>query len=259
MAEIAVAPSRSRLLRRSNSTASLFIKDTVTKPKVNDLLSSVATMLHCQLTKDEGSKPTDANDPFYFFREDTYVKKKTDKLPTPEEMFAFLHGMMRVGEFPLECSIIALVYINRLIGLTRRPLTVATWKPVLTVAIMVSQKVWDDNPLANLDFCVLYPVLSCRQLNALEARFLALIQYKLIVTASLFARYTFELFSIAEVTKVDRLSVKRAEELDIRGGTQYGPPKPTKRELALLPKPKQVSADDASSKRVSNRRFVVWF
>jgi hypothetical protein len=58
--------------------------------------------------------------------------------------------------------------------------------------------VWDDNPLANADFAILYPVLNVRQINDLEVKFLLLLQYKLTVPGSLYARYFFELRTICE-------------------------------------------------------------
>ena len=63
---------------------------------------------------------------------------------------------------------------------------------------MVAQKVWDDNPLANADFTILYPVLTLAQVNDLELKFLLLLRYKLTVTPSLYARYYFELRTICE-------------------------------------------------------------
>jgi len=43
---------------------------------------------------------------------------------------------------------------------------------------MVAQKVWDDDPLYNRDFALLYPVMTVKQLNANERRLLRLLTYE---------------------------------------------------------------------------------
>lgn len=63
---------------------------------------------------------------------------------------------------------------------------------------MIAQKVWDDTPLLNADFAVLYPVLNVRVINTLERKFLDLLQFRLGVAPSLYAQYYFELRSICE-------------------------------------------------------------
>ena len=120
---------------------------------------------------------------------------------------------------------------------------------VTTTALLLAQKVWDDNPLANADFSVLYPVLNIKDINALELRFLLLLQYKvctrhpvtpvrscslinpwlllcflwaplqLTVTASLYARYYFELRTICESdSRICHrpLNVAQAAKLELR-------------------------------------------
>lgn len=117
-------------------------------------------------------------------------------LPEADDLCTFLQHVFEVGEFPPECAVILLVYVNRLIGLVNLPLTADNWKPVVMTALTVAQKVWDDNPLCNADFSILYPVLNVKQVNFLELRFLLLLEYKLTVSSSLYARYYFELRTI---------------------------------------------------------------
>jgi hypothetical protein len=65
-------------------------------------------------------------------------------------------------------------------------------------ALVLAQKVWDDTPLINADFSILYPALSVKEINALERKFLDLLEFKLAVSPSLYAQYYFELRSICE-------------------------------------------------------------
>jgi len=48
---------------------------------------------------------------------------------------------------------------------------------VITICILIAQKVWDDIPLYNADFQFLYPVLKPKDINKLEALILGLLDY----------------------------------------------------------------------------------
>ena len=181
--------------RRSNSTSSIYAESAVFSPELHELVLSVSTMLHCQIIRDHDSGRSRSKG-FQFFNEETYTGRPAAALPEAEDLRAFLQHVFEVGEFPAECAVILLVYVNRLIGLVNLPLTANNWKPVVMTALTVAQKVWDDNPLCNADFSILYPVLNVKQVNFLELRFLLLLEYKLTVSSSLYARYYFELRTI---------------------------------------------------------------
>jgi len=125
-----------------------------------------------------------------------------------------------VGQFHPECCIIALVYINRLIGVTGLPLTQSNWKPVSVSAVLLAQKVWDDTPLINADFSILYSALSKKEVNMLERKFLALLNFKLHISPSLYAQYYFELRSVSEEQgaslRLKPLTKAQARRLDTR-------------------------------------------
>lgn len=133
-----------------------------------------------------------------YFCEENYTGKIVKEIPTVKYIYSFLKQVFEVGQFNSECCVISLVYINRLIGVTGVPLTQSNWKPVSITALVLAQKVWDDTPLINADFSILYPALSVIEINFLERKFLGLLEFKLTVSPSLYAQYYFELRSICE-------------------------------------------------------------
>jgi hypothetical protein len=48
--------------------------------------------------------------------------------------------------------------------------------------------VWDDTPLINADFSILYPAVTVKDINFLERKFLDLLEFKLAVSPSLYAQ-----------------------------------------------------------------------
>jgi len=193
----AVAKDLSALLHKSHSTSTVHVSSTIVEPNMAELVSSVSTMLHCQMMRDVDSDEKKKK-MLPYFCEENYVNKVVKEIPAVKYIYGFLKQVFEVGQFNPECCVISLVYINRLIGVTGVPLTQSNWKPISISALVLAQKVWDDTPLINADFSILYPALTVKEINFLERKFLDLLEFKLTVSSSLYAQYYFELRSISE-------------------------------------------------------------
>lgn len=202
-------PLQHQQLQKSNSTSNIFALGTITDPNIGELVSAVSTMLHCQMMRDaEASEKKKKMLPF--FCEEFYTNKINKEIPSVKIIYQFLKQVFEVGQFNPECCVISLVYINRLIGVTGVPLTQSNWKPVSISALVLAQKVWDDTPLINADFSILYPALTVKEINHLERRFLELLEFKLSVSPSLYAQYYFELRSICEENAQNLMASNKA-------------------------------------------------
>jgi hypothetical protein len=78
--------------------------------------------------------------------------------------------------------------------------------------------VWEDQSVWNVDFLPVFDNLTAQDLNKLERQFLALLQYNVSLTASLYAKYYFELRTFSKVDSthfplqpLDKLNAKRLE------------------------------------------------
>jgi len=204
---------------QSNSTSTVHVTSTIVEPNMGELVSSVSTMLHCQMMRD-----VDADEKrkkmLPYFCEENYTGKLVKEIPAVKYIYQFLKQVFEVGQFNPECCVISLVYINRLIGVTGVPLTQSNWKPVSVSALVLAQKVWDDTPLINADFSILYPALTVKEINFLERKFLDLLEFKLTVSSSLYAQYYFELRSICEENSqtfnLKPLTKAQARRLELR-------------------------------------------
>lgn len=201
---------------KSNSTSSIFTNATIVNPNLGELVSSVSTMLYCQMMRDADA-PKNKKKMLPFFCEEHYTGKIVRDIPSVKSIYKFLKKVFEVGQFHPECCVISLVYINRLIGVTGVPLTQSNWKPISISALVLAQKVWDDTPLINADFSILYPALSVKEINYLERKYLGLLEFKLTVSPSLYAQYYFELRSICEENnQSDSLSRSKLRRLEKR-------------------------------------------
>lgn len=115
------------------------------------------------------------------------------RVPSLGEVFNYMTYLYQGSTFySPECNIMALVYINRLTGPGKLPVTVDNWRSIWLVAIMIAQKVWDDKPVRTSGFARLLDVNS-KDLRKLEFKTLTMLQFVTGVRPSLYARYYFEL------------------------------------------------------------------
>jgi hypothetical protein len=144
--------------KKSNSTSSVFAAGTISDPKMTELVSSVSTMLHCQMVRDI-DQPEKKKKMLPFFCEELYTNKVVREVPSVKLIYAFLKQVFEVGQFNSECCVISLVYINRLIGVTGVPLTQSNWKPGMSNPRKTDRNIF---PLSlSVDCCNLVLDVKC--------------------------------------------------------------------------------------------------
>jgi len=225
--------------RRSNSTSSIYISSTVTKPDTEEIVFCMAVVIHERIQQGEG-QPSEVKQRFPFFSEDNNplyavpterdnpdsgsdnsMKRARREVPTEDTIFHTIRSVFECAEIPAECLIVSLVYMERLIATAGCPILVTSWRPILLASLILAQKVWDDRSLHNVDFSVFCPMFTLKEINFLEKKFLELIDYDVSITASLYASYYFQLRTLCQ--RVDRefslkpMEVEAAAKLEARG------------------------------------------
>ena len=80
-------------------------------------------------------------------------------------------------KIPSECSLVLLIYVDRLISMQHISLLPCNWRPITLCALLLASKVWPDNTPTNEDFCVVYPQFDKEGFNDLESAFINDIQW----------------------------------------------------------------------------------
>ena len=76
----------------------------------------------------------------YGIRQHINVYKK----PSLNEVHLFLSELFTKAQLSAECSIVCLIYIERLMEKANVPLVAKTWRPVLLCGLLLASKVWQD-------------------------------------------------------------------------------------------------------------------
>ena len=120
------------------------------------------------------------------------------EVPSEEDIRDSIADVHALARFTPGVLVVALIYIERLRRTTGALLLASTWQPILLIALIIAQKVWEDRSHLNVDFTLLCPTLNLKQLNALERNFLRLIDYNVGVKATVYTEWYFHLCALCE-------------------------------------------------------------
>jgi len=113
----------------------------------------------------------------------------------------------------------AIHYVDQLINKTGLLVTPANWRRVLLCALLVADKVWEEDVVCNADYCSdVFPNLTVDDINQLEREFLSALDFKLVLKTSVYAEYYFALRSIAGLSSFPEhpLDKETASRLEIK-------------------------------------------
>ncbi|OQR82010.1 cyclin-Y [Thraustotheca clavata] len=143
-------------------------------------------------------------------------------IPSVEEIFRFCKNLFNRAQLSAECTIVCLIYIERLMERANIPLLGSSWKPIVLCGLLLSSKVWQDLSSWNVEISNIYPQFPLHCINRLERLFLHYIQWDLYISGSVYAKYYFALRSLTEkkdfrrrynyTIKIDPPNSKRLEE-----------------------------------------------
>lgn len=121
-------------------------------------------------------------------------------IPTEAEIYDFAERLFKTVQLSSECSIVCLIYVERLMESSKVPLLSSTWRPIFMCGLLLASKVWQDLSSWNIEFASVYPQYSLDSINKLELQFLKLIKWDLYISSSAYAKYYFALRSLVEKT-----------------------------------------------------------
>jgi len=159
---------------RSNSTSSLFIKDTITIPDVDELIRCMAKKI--QVMMEQASQKPEKERVFLdvFSEEKSPLTKHVpnfNQIPSSESINHFLSTIVKVEKLAPEPLIMALVYVERVLTVTNLTLSASNWRRLFLSALMIGAKVWEDQSVWNIDFLELFPSTTVKDFNQLEKKY----------------------------------------------------------------------------------------
>lgn len=111
------------------------------------------------------------------------------KIPRVAEIQDFIRGMMVGLRLSNEVCLLSLIFIERLLKKGGVQLLTINWRPIVYTGVLVAAKYWEEYYLCNIDFVETVCMYSIQATKQMESTFLALCNYELFVSESLYDRY----------------------------------------------------------------------
>ena len=201
--------------RRNNSTSTMHIKDSLSHPDSEAIIVAVANQLQKLIFQGENhmkklpiSVETELVDGAKKLR--IANENETENVPSSNSSFSsseipsnqaiakHLNNIFTTAQCSVDCTIVCLIYIQRLLKISGLHLTNKNWKSLVATGMLLASKVQDDLSMVNADFAVFLPY-SVDQINTWERQFLAGLRYDVRVSAS---EYTKKYFDLREQVKL---------------------------------------------------------
>ncbi|XP_042255743.1 cyclin-Y isoform X3 [Thunnus albacares] len=234
--------------RKYSSCSTIFLDDsTVSQPNLKYTIKCVALAIYYHIKNREvdGRMLLDIFDEKLHPLSKSEVPPDYDKHdPEQKQIYRFVRTLFSAAQLTAECAIVTLVYLERLLTYAEIDICPANWKRIVLGAILLASKVWDDQAVWNVDYCQILKDITVEDMNELERQFLELLQFNINVPSSVYAKYYFDLRSLAEANNLsfplEPLSRDKAQKLEAISrlcDDKY-------KDLRKLAKKRSVSADN---------------
>ncbi|KAK1797748.1 hypothetical protein P4O66_008099 [Electrophorus voltai] len=226
------------LSKKYSSCSTIFIDDsTVSQPNLKSTIKCVTLAIYYHIKNRDSDRSLDIFDekkhplsrdlvPDDYFRTD----------PEHKLIYRFVRTLFSAAQLTAECAIVTLVYLERLLTYAEIDICPCNWKRIVLGAILLASKVWDDQAVWNVDYCQILKDITVEDItqasvsketgsapsypewNEMERHFLELLQFNINVPASVYAKYYFDLRSLADDNNLsfplEPLSNERAHKLE---------------------------------------------
>lgn len=209
-----------RPLKKSSSCSTIYLDDsTVSQPNLKNTVKCVALAIYYHIKNRTSHRQLDIFDEKLHPLTRDGVPDDYDKHnPEHRQIYRFVRTLFNAAQLTAECAIITLVYLERLLTYAEVDITPANWKRIVLGAILLASKVWDDQAVWNVDYCQILKDITVEDMNELERQFLEMLQFNINVPSSVYAKYYFDLRTLAEANDLsfpgEPLSKDRAQKLE---------------------------------------------
>ncbi|XP_021476272.1 cyclin-Y isoform X3 [Oncorhynchus mykiss] len=208
--------------RKYSSCSTIFLDDsTVSQPNLKYTIKCVALAIYYHIKNREidGRMVLDIFDEKLHPLTKSEIPADYEKHdPEQKQIYRFVRTLFSAAQLTAECAIVTLVYLERLLTYAEIDICPVNWKRIVLGAILLASKVWDDQAVWNVDYCQILKDITVEDMNELERQFLELLQFNINVPSSVYAKYYFDLRSMAEANNLsfplEPLSRDKAQKLE---------------------------------------------
>ncbi|MGH0140207.1 UNVERIFIED_CONTAM: hypothetical protein FKN15_070805 [Acipenser sinensis] len=215
---LSVSPGQ--LSKKYSSCSTIFLDDsTVSQPNLKSTIKCVTLAIYYHIKNRDSDRSLDIFDEkLHPLSREEVPEDYCRSDPEHKHIYRFVRTLFSAAQLTAECAIVTLVYLERLLTYAEIDICPSNWKRIVLGAILLASKVWDDQAVWNVDYCQILKDITVEDMNEMERQFLELLQFNINVPASVYAKYYFDLRSLADDNHMnfplESLSKERAQKLE---------------------------------------------
>ncbi|KAI9556933.1 ribosomal protein-like protein L35 [Daphnia sinensis] len=192
-------------LKKSNSCSTIFVDEsTVCQPNLKNTIKCVTLAIYYHIKNRQSDRQMDIFDEkLHPLSKDSVSNDYSRYNPDHRQVYKFVRTLFNAAQLTAECAIITLIYLERLLTYAEIDITPGNWKRVVLGAILLASKVWDDQAVWNVDYCQILKDITVEDMNELERHFLEMLQFNINIPSSVYAKYYFDLRTLAEANEMN--------------------------------------------------------
>ena len=137
--------------------------------------------------------------------------------PTLEEIYYYCKYVIITGRMEKEIPILCLIYLERFTKKSGILISPHNYKRLTLISLILASKIWDDDSLENVHFPQVMTDITLKEISELEAVFLRLIDFDLVIRGAEYAKFYFVLKTLSKnfnsVLPMGPLGVEQMQEL----------------------------------------------
>ncbi|XP_070277297.1 cyclin-Y-like protein 1 [Myotis yumanensis] len=198
--------STDNLREKYSSCATLYVDSTISQSDLRLTVQCLALAIYHHIKNRDANRSKDIFDErIHPFTENTVQEEHFTTAqeehfthnPDPESIYQFIHPFFVSISVTAGYAIATLIYIERLLTYAEIDICPTNWKRIVFGAIVLAFKYWHDLDISNSIFCRICRGITAKDLSELEREYFYLLQFSLNVSLSVYAKYYFDLRSLA--------------------------------------------------------------
>ncbi|XP_057407951.1 cyclin-Y-like protein 1 isoform X1 [Balaenoptera acutorostrata] len=212
--------SPGQLTKKYSSCSTIFLDDsTVSQPNLRTTVKCMTLAIYYHIKNRDADRSLDIFDErLHPLTREKIPEEYFEHDPEHKFIYRFVHTLFSAAQLTAECAVVTLVYLERLLTYAEIDICPTNWKRIVLGAILLASKVWDDQAVWNVDYCQILKDVTVEDMNEMERHFLELLQFNINVPFSVYAKYYFDLRSLADDNNLNvlfpPLSKERAQNLE---------------------------------------------
>ncbi|XP_063482022.1 cyclin-Y-like protein 1B isoform X4 [Symphalangus syndactylus] len=188
------------VLDRKYSSCSTILLDnsTVSQPDLRHTLENVTLAIYYNIKHRSANRSLAIfEEPIHPLSEEKAPGKSFEHDPKCNCIFRYFCTVFLVIKLATPCAIVALVYIEQLLTNANIDLCPTNWKKIVLGAMLLASKVWINRGLWSVDDSQNPKDIAVENMGKMEKCFLELLEFNIHVSASVYAKYDFDLCALA--------------------------------------------------------------